>query len=224
MYGQQGYGQQGVDPQATWTPVNCNITVATLCTPLCGAAGVSQQGANPQGTFTPIGCTVTPICQTGNTLGPVHCTVAIFCGNAAQGAAATPQGGARQAAYEPATLTPMDCTITGMGACSFLELCDGRRGQQAANPQWTLTPFNCTVTPACFAGAQGGGAQQGGGQVGTPLPSMITPYCSYHCHPAAGQQGGAAATPQGGVNPQATLGPIQCNITIFSICTPICGG
>jgi hypothetical protein len=56
-----------VNPQATFTPVNCNVTLATLCTPVCGqGAGMQGAGAMPQG--------VAPQA----TIGPVQCNITIF--------------------------------------------------------------------------------------------------------------------------------------------------
>ena len=64
---------QGIDPQATFTPVGCNITVFSICTPVCGAAAAAQQ-ASPQATFTPVGCNITAVSYTHLTL-PTICSV-----------------------------------------------------------------------------------------------------------------------------------------------------
>jgi len=46
---------------------------------------------------------------------------------------------------------------------------------------------------------------------------------SIACTPQVTPQFGTPQAGAHGLAPQATLGPIQCNITIFSICTPVCG-
>ena len=61
---------QGLSPQATYTPVGCNITLFTLCTPVCGqgaglqGAALPQGGAQAQATFTPVDCNITPFTLT----------------------------------------------------------------------------------------------------------------------------------------------------------------
>ncbi|MBN1204733.1 MAG: hypothetical protein JXB05_07395 [Myxococcaceae bacterium] len=90
-------------PQATFTPVNCNITLATLCTPVCGqqAAAAPQAAANPP---TRIGCGTLPtICNPTF----MHCTTNV----AAAPQAAAPQGLTVFTLCTPVcnTITPVQC-------------------------------------------------------------------------------------------------------------------
>ena len=191
----------GLSPQATWTPVGCNITVATLCTPVCGqAAGMAQggQGTSPQATLTPIGCpppTLPMLCPL--TLPPI-------CG---------PQGASPQA-----TLTPVGCNITVFSLCT--PVCGqaagmAQGGGQAAAPQ-TFLP---TIGPVCFTFAFPCGP--GGGQGASPQATFTPVGCNITvatlCTPVCGQAAGMAQ----GASPQATWTPVNCN-TLFSICTPFC--
>ena len=235
--------------------MGCNITVFSVCTPLCGAAAqAQQQQASPQATFTPVGCNIT-----------VFSVCTPLCGADAQ---------AQQQASPQATFTPVGCNITVFSVCTPLCGADAQAQQQQASPQATFTPVGCNITvfsvctPLCGANAaQHGGAYPlprtlgincppqtllgphcpGPGPI-TQSPATICPVhthqfiCNLQTHPAichhipnttiittthpvsmACHPGGGGINQQG-ANPQATFGPIQCNVTVFSICTPLCGG
>ncbi|HSX59220.1 MAG TPA: hypothetical protein VLF18_03370, partial [Tahibacter sp.] len=180
--GAQAQAQQA-SPQATFTPVGCNITLATLCTPVCGAqAAAAPQGASPQATFTPVNCNITvfsvctPIC----------------------GAAAAQQGGgvAPQASFTPICPQPQTFGIYCPPPTLSGVHCPGPITQSPATICGQLThPPICLQTPTTI--------------VTTTHP--VTLACN-------------TIGPNQGVSAQATFGPIQCNVTVFSICTPICGG
>lgn len=218
----------------------------------------------------------------------IYPTVAPYCPHHAYG----PVYGQQQQA---ATAPPYAQTVTEMGACSFLFLCDATRGtgsqpavpasrtigpvqtvifcgqaaQQAVQPQGTFGPVNCTIAGFCAEAAQAPVQPQAAhyftvtpfcGMVPQPPAAppahyftiwpvcgqtpyaaaqlqaaqqaanfTVTPFCGQAAHPGMQAQGPygptAAATAQGsaGVQPQGTLGPIQCNITVYSLCTPVCG-
>ena len=164
--------QAGAMPQATFWPIQCNVTIFSICTPICAQAGGGGQAAG--------------MAQGGQaapqaTAWIIQCTAFNVCGVAGGG---MPQGGGFGGAQQPAGITVFTlCTPICAQAAGGMA-----QGGQAA-PQATAWIIQCTAFNVC--GVAGGGMPQGG----------------------AG----------GGTMPQATIGPVQCNVTIFSICTPICG-
>lgn len=138
---------------------------------------------------------------------------------------------------------PYAQTVTALGACTLLELCGGARQQfaapamaaQAVHPQGTFTPIGCTIGQFCGQAAAQVQAVHPQGTF-TPIGCTFGPFCGqavpqaqqayFTVTPICSQQAAGAAAPvQGGagVQPQATLGPIQCNITVYTLCTPVCG-
>ena len=186
----------GVEPQATFTPVGCAVTIFSLCTPVCGPAaaqGAAPQAATITNTRRPL-CTYTYVCPSG-------------------GAAAAPQGAAPQA-----TFTPVGCAVTIFSLCT--PVC-GLAAAQGAAPQGPVPFYDYHTFIGCHTGyfAMCTGAAAAAPQGAAP-PCAAPPYSGYTIlcsqHPALCGLA-AAAAPQDAA-PQGLLASNYCP-TLYTCAT-----
>ncbi|WP_237479837.1 hypothetical protein [Lichenibacterium dinghuense] len=217
----QGGGMGTPIPTLNCTGLPCIITLVAGCG---SGAPMAQGGQGGAGTIFP---TLPPMCNLPHTLLPP------LCPPNQGGAAPMAQGGQGGAGTVFPTM-PILCQITQFPICPPHQGGGAAPMAQGSGGLGTIlhtlvcpTGLPCIVTQIAGCGGAGPVAQGGqGGAAQTPIPSLMNcpptlMLCSvFGC---GNQAGGQPAMAGGGTAPQATLGPFECNITIFSICTPVCG-